>query len=390
MQSRALGNTLLLMVSTLASLAAAECTARALVPAPWGRPVEELQHLVPIAFSPGAFVPDEVLGYRPAPDFEGRVVRAGEYDTEFHTNAQGLRDGEIGLREPGVPRVLVVGDSFVWGTGVGQSQAFPQVLETELGADGRRHEVLNGGVGGFGLDQYALWLERLLPTFRPDLVLVAVFLGNDMVRYPPPEAQPVARPIVARDGHRVRYRGELEYWLRRHSRLAYVMLRRLDSRVATVRGGTIDEVVTSAWPYLGGMRARVERAGGAFGVVLVPDRVLFQIVDTGPSFDYARAERERSTIVAARIELRRLLERNGVATFDLTPHLARMPVDETYHAVDGHWTAEGHRRVAALLAPWVRELLVGRGPPPVYPQGAVQDATDQTAPRSQRPVGARP
>lgn len=89
----------------------------------------------------------------------------------IRTNSVGMRsDREFPeRRNPGTPRILLVGDSYTFGFNVEQEEALAQVLEHELL---RGWEVLNFAVPGYGPDQALLMFEETGVDYRPD---VAVF-----------------------------------------------------------------------------------------------------------------------------------------------------------------------------------------------------------------------
>jgi len=79
--------------------------------------------------------------------------------------------------EPGVHRVLVIGDSFVFGEEVNDEDTFVNLLDVR--SEGVRW--INAGVPGFGHDQMVLHLERLVGELAVDVVVVG-FLACDMNR----------------------------------------------------------------------------------------------------------------------------------------------------------------------------------------------------------------
>lgn len=119
--------------------------------------------------------PDPQLGYSPRPGYRGTDHGGGGF---FSFDADGLRnhheDGPKPARES--PPVLVVGDSYPMGVQVDDDAAWPALLQTMLD-----RRVLNGGVPGYGVDQFVLRAERLAPKFRPD-VIVAGFIADDVRR----------------------------------------------------------------------------------------------------------------------------------------------------------------------------------------------------------------
>jgi hypothetical protein len=103
----------------------------------------------------------------------------------FRTNNLGLRrDADTAIeKEPGLFRVLVLGDSHTSGY-VSNNETFCALLEVglngQLRAASRRFEVLNGGVDGYGPSNYLRWYETNGSQLRPDLVLVMFYVGNDL------------------------------------------------------------------------------------------------------------------------------------------------------------------------------------------------------------------
>ncbi len=105
------------------------------------------------------------------PDNGGHLV--------FHrVNQDGFRGPE--LRTPAPPRrVMVFGDSFVHAIYAADGDTFVEKLGAGLEAHFGPTETVNAGVSSYGPDQVAVWLPAALETFRPQLVVLAVFAGND-------------------------------------------------------------------------------------------------------------------------------------------------------------------------------------------------------------------
>lgn len=82
--------------------------------------------------------------------------------------------------EPGVVRVLFVGDSFVYGLGIPEAaDTLPAQLERALVAAGVRAQVLDAGVCGADTEREISVLQELVPRTRPDLVLLGYY-PNDI------------------------------------------------------------------------------------------------------------------------------------------------------------------------------------------------------------------
>jgi len=94
-----------------------------------------------------------------------------------NSNSKGLRgktDYEY-ARTPGKERILVLGDSFTFGTEVSDDETFSHYLESDLPDT----EVLNLGVQGYGQDQMLLYLKDEGIRYHPDIVVLGfVFVDS--------------------------------------------------------------------------------------------------------------------------------------------------------------------------------------------------------------------
>jgi hypothetical protein len=75
-------------------------------------------------------------------------------------------------------RIMVLGDSFMWGAKLGATESVPQQLQRALGD---RYEVFNLGVPGWGIDQMYLSYERYVSVLHPDVVILA-YIDDDVAR----------------------------------------------------------------------------------------------------------------------------------------------------------------------------------------------------------------
>jgi lysophospholipase L1-like esterase len=123
---------------------------------------------------------DDELIYSLEPSRE-RVARSDEFVEHVRTNRHGLRDDEIAPRSAFEKRIIVLGDSMIFGHGVSNDEAFPNELEAVFSEAGRRVDVINAGIKGYGTDgYYKLFKTRLHPLeLKPDLVIFGVY-SNDL------------------------------------------------------------------------------------------------------------------------------------------------------------------------------------------------------------------
>jgi len=117
---------------------------------------------------------DDDLFWRLRPDVV-LPVQGGRYGGRV-SNSQRLReDHEIRVpKPPGEKRVLFVGSSPTFGTGVLLDQCFVEVAERLLNADlqGGHVECINAGVPGYSLFQGMRFLESEGFRYEPDLVVL--------------------------------------------------------------------------------------------------------------------------------------------------------------------------------------------------------------------------
>jgi lysophospholipase L1-like esterase len=137
---------------------------------------------------------DSVLGYRYRQGVRA-IHRSPEFDVEYEINAEGLRDAGYppALESPASTRILLLGDSFTFGQGTDYDRIWPTLFEEALRVRGYSVDVVNAGIQGYSTRDEVLFLEKILPRFSPDMV-VLVFLANDLYANEPLESEPPLNP----------------------------------------------------------------------------------------------------------------------------------------------------------------------------------------------------
>ena len=221
------------------------------------------------------------------------VGRGGE---TIAVNGRGYRGAlHEGPPPAGVTRVVMLGDSITFGTGVGDGETFSDRLDALPGL-----EVVNLGVDGYGTDQELIRLEREGLACHPRVVILNFCVRNDYFD----NALPVAlydgrspKPYFTLDGGTLA-RHDAHLLLSRRQRVAVALMERSYLVNAILRvGGTRGEEAVGAgrdeedW---GGRRQAVladfgraaeltrrlilaiaeksAAAGAAFVVIVHPDR----------------------------------------------------------------------------------------------------------------------
>ncbi len=105
-----------------------------------------------------------------------------QFGHEASFNSEGMRDREHELEKAaGTYRVLVLGDSFMEAMQVPFEASLPSLVERGLSErTGRPVEVINGGTSGWGTDDQLRYYTQYAAKWKPDLILVAMTLHNDI------------------------------------------------------------------------------------------------------------------------------------------------------------------------------------------------------------------
>src|SRR5262245_38387386 len=122
---------------------------------------------------------DAAVGYAHQPNVRLRM-NTGERDVTVVTDSDGHRVGLAGRPEADT-RILVLGDSFMEALQVEYEQSLSGLLEERLPSVlGRPVAVVDTGMSGWQPSRYLAQARVELARRSYDLVLVSIFLGNDI------------------------------------------------------------------------------------------------------------------------------------------------------------------------------------------------------------------
>jgi hypothetical protein len=353
---------------------------------------------------PNFYGPDALRGWSLLPGAAGRWTKEG--DAPVAISSDGLRDREHAAgKPPGVYRIAILGDSCVEALQVPLDRTFGALLERELPAcpafRGRRIETLNFGVSGYGTAQELLTLKSRVWKYRPDLVLLAFYSGNDVRNnYRPLEQDPM-RPYFVLDRGALRlddsFRATEGYRLRRSlpARVLYAVWNRsrllqlgkmgksaLDGYVGAWKARRVttqpieelgldnavyqppaDPAWKAAWAateaMLREMDAEARRHGARFAVAS-----LSTPIQVDPRIAKRQAFARELKVPDLFYPDRRLAafgRAQGIPFLPLAPPLADYAArtGRYLHGFpntkpgEGHWNAAGHQQAARLLAAWI-------------------------------------
>ncbi len=300
------------------------------------------------------YVADENAGFRVAPNFTGRIERAGVV-TEFTTNSLGLRGPELGPKNAGERRILALGDSFTWGWGVPQGEEWIAVVDGEIDAALGRDAVtgVNGGVNAYGTENELALLEQIGRDVAPDLVLVGYF-ANDFTD----NLFGATGVYTVKDGYLYDHFTQeyfREHWLARESHLYRLAVRGVEAARArwlktppTTRpikqftDAEFEEGMRLSERHLLRMREVCTGLGAELAVVWLPADV------------YALSRQPPD--VPLQRELQARIAAAGIPSIDLMPVVRSEPnVTGLYIRGDGHFTVRGNRVAGRAVAKWILE-----------------------------------
>jgi len=301
--------------------------------------------------APGLYIdgtgPVQLLTPGPAggaypPNVTGRL-RHYDYDVEWSVNGDGFRERPREPKRPGEKRVGILGDSFAAGVGVERARRFGDIWYEHAAHAGTTLWNLSTPLCGTACE--AAILAGVGAKYELDEVIVAFYSGNDLgdnVEWDQSEAH---RERDQRGFDRARKIA------RERSRVAtftWVHLLRSFARIAQP-GVYSAASLASTWPYTASALDRLKAAAGSrpFRIWYIPsipewdDRVWSEI-RARDSFNDDGRWVVRNAVAA-------WAEGHGVEFVDTSTWLHGCDAAACTFPVDGHWNAEGHRRVGEGL-----------------------------------------
>ncbi|NQU42295.1 hypothetical protein HQ520_03360 [bacterium] len=134
-----------------------------------------------LQFAPDSIRNDPHTSVALVADYDG-VHHTPEFQVHHSTNSHGLRDVEHSYEKlANTWRILAIGDSYVQGHGVEYDEMFLTLAERQMAPpDGFEDvEIVKAGVGGWGPENEYEYLVNEGYRYRPDLVVVVFYTGND-------------------------------------------------------------------------------------------------------------------------------------------------------------------------------------------------------------------
>jgi len=283
-----------------------------------------VMHRVPLVVS------DEQAGWALEPELRDQIREGDGGQYVISTDEEGHRITRRTEEQPaaGNPSVIVVGDSFVQGQSVNDSDTFAWILAHETSLN-----VVNLGVLGYGTDQELASLKAYLeahPTLDVRDVVVLVF-DNDFI-----DVQVDYHPALGRSKPRFRLTdGQLQTAGYRRS---------LSDRLMDL--SSLYWLINSKRALLF-KKPEPDVAGGSEAVLACTAAMRDIATRRGARFHLLAHRHLRGLKPFPESVWADFLHRSGA--MDITPRLRAMKGRSPLGYDGGHWSAAGHQLVAALV-----------------------------------------
>lgn len=367
----AFANVALVFGSLLAALGIGEIAIRIVAP----------QQLIMIR--PDIWEPADTLGWVARANVN-TTINTGERTVHVITDSLGMRvgRGEPRHKETGT-NVLLVGDSFVEALQVEYPQTVGALLEERLTQQlGEPVTVWNAGVDGWDPPQYLVRTRQLLERQRFDLVIVALYLGNDIVPrrvdYRParapaerhhlrlprgPSGPEIINALLYPINDFLEVRSQLFVFFR--IRLRGILMRLGLSAIAVPAGISTRDSTSTMWDTTAAICSDIAKVGARHGIP-----VLFTLIPAPIAVDHSLAEESLRNLGLDTDSLdlgqptrltQRALEAQRLAVVPAEPFFesAYASGQRLYGTVDRHLTPAGHEVLARALGDTAAAVLSG-------------------------------
>lgn len=280
---------------------------------------------------------DPVYGRSLKPNFHQRLIYLGHRSIDVMTNSLGLRDDEPPPPDAPRPRILFLGDSFVFGYGINVNERIDNWLKAKFLANRRQVTTINAGVPTWGTIQELKFAREHLDRFDPDAI-VLVYCGNDQQN----DRDYLAGKTDFRE-HGLFYLPGKD-WLRARSHLYRLALytttawrQRIASRAQAGKGVQIDSQTASVLTDADWERTRTEIQTFMDDVRRDRPHVRLYLLASEPLDG------------AIRTELERIAEHDGIEFVDFSESFLRLKDHERRLPYDPHWSPLVHELAGRAL-----------------------------------------
>ena len=288
-----------------------------------------------------------LFGYALTPNTR-RTVETNDFTYEIQTNSNGFRTREIAPRDGDEQRLLLFGDSMLFGVGLENKLAVAGQLERIGVAEGKPLTVYNYAMLHFSTVQSLIAARTFAPQLSPDHMLLGIFVANDLL--------PNAIAYADENNHLAYSAAQIE-------------------RLRTTLHGYINPLMPSIALRAWALQAWMPRLRYAFSSEKRFLNITHELIDQFTHLSTSLGAQPSVVIIYPRYALENSLVRfwsgsrqpgrdlaeycrqKNIAVLDLLDHMdGNSDAQRYYYKTDGHFNGAGNARVAQAI---YSELLGG-------------------------------
>lgn len=328
-------------------------------------------------------------GIEPSMEHPGRQVEITTDENRFRGGATLDADKK---------RIVVIGDSYTFGVYVNDHETYPAVLNARIGATSDKYQVINAGyTAGWETDQQYVWLKHNIEKLRPVLVVLGIFLGNDITGIDPVSwvdhddkglpGKWISSDLFVTEAGYIRNRNKgittvgvesiYRFPVLRESHLAILIAKawdklidKLENREAVLVGEAFDHIFghyteeflkkeATFLKLIQAMNSLAKEHGSAFAVALLPMNVMVEKDKVDLSATYgvsALPPQFQNAESVYYTRLGKLLQEAGIPAIDIESAM-KSSKRGPYFPANGevHFNPNGHRFTAEQILQFLKE-----------------------------------
>lgn len=314
---------------------------------------------------------DQYVGFTNIPNIEGSSEME-DFKMLVKINSHGLRDREYEYKkQPDTLRMGVFGDSFTFGEGVQNNEAYPKYLEKlfQTNKDIKRSrvniEVINFGIGKTGTSHQLAFYQKEGKKYNLDIVIIGFLSGNDFEDnwggvFFLEDNELVHNPTTYSSIRRIQklvYHIPFYKWASLHSHFVNLLRKtatKYDDRIRTRAANDLqsDDSPSNAtsnikkiqltWKIIEKFKKETKINNNDLFIVNLPEK--HQKV-----LSHYNSQEEIPVYIKMCDRLLDIIKDHNIGLLDLVPVFSKLPTSPYYFRHDGHMTRFGHHVIASSI-----------------------------------------
>lgn len=315
---------------------------------------------------------DENLIYKLAPNIDVTHSYKNEFKARFTTNSRGIVGNEEYPyeKDKNKYRIIMLGDSFIESKQVENYEKANWIIECDLRKKGFNADVINMGTSGYGTDQELYYLTSEGLKYKPDAVILNIFLGNDIADNIKDDVYRLERGELTKNKVKIATYRKIWAFLRRnfHSVTFFsenfikpivYKNKRISKEVPHrfLNNYTDEKGWEKTKELIREMKKVVKESNSTFLVVIIPEKeqLSLEIFQTR----YEVREWNKINMTKYQTILKEFLESENIEYVDMLLVLNKLNKNKDknyfYFEQDSHFNIEGNKILAEAIKEWIRE-----------------------------------